>query len=107
MRLESVFYVFLFPRSWAKLFAFDHACRAGDYKLRPEDAISPDATIWWGAVTAPMGYRSAMGLVQYFLRRVHAAGAQSPEKSLPLCREIRKDREFPPALPADGYLSEL
>ena len=61
--------------------------------------------VYLGAVTMPMGYKNAMGLVQYLHRRMLVQGLQSP-LGLPRSREIRKDRGVP-ALRAGSALQEV
>ena len=101
--LKGAFYLFKLPSSWAPLFAFDAAFSARDLQLGEEWGPGP---IYLGAITMPMGYKNAMGLVQYVHRRMLAADGRTTT-GLPRDREIRKDRAVPALVSGSRALRSL
>eukprot|EP00971_Amphidinium_carterae_P346582 6488142-Amphidinium_carterae.1 len=93
--LKAAFYVFRLPSQWKRLFTFAAEFSSSDFGLD-----GPVRPVWLGAVAIPMGWRNAVGVVQYLHRRL-LLGWCSPSRSvetsvgLPLAREARRDRPFP------------
>ena len=75
--MKGAFYLFKLPDSWAPLFAFNVCFRAKELGL--EEDKYKEGGVYLGAVTMPMGYLNAMGLVQYLHRRLLARGPQHPD----------------------------
>ena len=94
--MKGAFYLFKLPDSWAPLFAFNVCFSAEELGL--EEDKYKEGGVYLGAVTMPMGYLNAMGLVQYLHRRLLARGPQRPDGLL-RSREIRKDRPVPALRP--------
>jgi len=89
--LKGCFYIFRLPDEWAPWFAFDMVFTGAQLGISPSDEL-----FWLGAVTLPMGWKSAMGVAQYLHRRLLTrlgGGPQAP--LLPHDRELRKDRVAP------------
>ena len=93
LRLSGCFYVFRLQRDWGRVFAFD-ACFTAE-QLDVENEFPGATDLYLGATTMPMGYRNAMGLIQYGHRRAHRMQLQAGLRFLPLVREVRKDHAFP------------
>ena len=85
--LVCSFYLFKLPAGWSKYFCFSLPV-AGSVLGRPE------AQVWVGAAVIPMGWASAVGVMQHLHRSVllrpypGGAGYEALE-------EMRRDREFP------------
>ena len=62
--LRGAFYLFRLPKEWAPLFAFDLAFPA--WQLGFAGQHVPDLA----SVVIPVGWRNAMGIVQYLHRRL-------------------------------------
>jgi hypothetical protein len=83
--LRGAFYLFALPPAWAPLFAFNWPTRGERIGLDPGRVYYP------AAVTLPMGWLSAMGLMQAAHRNLVAGGLGNRVK-LDLRREIRRGR---------------
>ncbi|CAK0901035.1 unnamed protein product, partial [Prorocentrum cordatum] len=88
--LTGAFYPYRLPDAWAPLFAFDAVFDAASLGL----GVPFGGQVYLGAVAMPMGYKHAMGLVQYVHRRMLSEAGLGPSP-LPRGREVRKDRSVP------------
>eukprot|EP00971_Amphidinium_carterae_P232556 4614965-Amphidinium_carterae.1 len=92
--LKGCFYLLRLRSSWARLFAFD-------LKYTPAELDLPDTgetgPVYLGARVVPMGWKSAVGLVQYIHKRLLRESALPLQMgaSLPSHRELRADRPLP------------
>ena len=82
------FHLFRLPDSWSRYFAFNCAFKASDLGLEG------DKSVYIGSRVMPMGWCNSMGIVQYLHRRLLTKATGSPQ-SLPMKREVRKDKPFP------------
>ncbi|CAK0854449.1 unnamed protein product [Prorocentrum cordatum] len=98
--LKGCFYLFRLRRTWAPLFAFNWHYEASEL------GVPGHGRRWLASVNLPMGWKSAMGLVQY-LHRKPLMRTGAPSRALPVPRELRKDRAVPPLLPGGGDMSAL
>ena len=103
--LRGCFYLYSFPPSWAPLFCFNTPFAPQVLGLGPE--YSAEEVAYIGAVTAPMGYRNMMGIIQYLNRRVHLQRWPGAAAPFDPAREVRKDRSVPPFEASAGDLSKL
>ena len=90
--MKGCFYLFRLPAVWRRYFVMNTKFTAAELGLsgRAERAVYLASTV------VPMGWRNAMGLVQYLHRGMLVLGAGSPRcLALPLDREIRKDKPMP------------
>ena len=104
--LVAAFYLFGLPKAWSQLMAFNMPVKWHSL------GIDRDGTTMIGACVLPMGWSSAVGLMQHAHRRLALRDPLCGGAGLlPGC-EIRKDEEFP-ALECDGdaawslYLDDL
>ena len=67
--LEGCFYIFSLPTTWARVFCFDMLYAAEDLGLA--DTFGVGTLLYLGACTMPMGYKNAMGLIEYGHRRAY------------------------------------
>ena len=100
--LRGAFYLLSLPPQWAPVFAFNMAYRAGDLELAQYPA---DQELYLGATTLPMGWKHAMGVMQYLHRRLLAQGVEGLVAGLPRGREVRKDRVMPPLTSREEAMS--
>ena len=102
--MKGCFYLFSMPEAWSPYFAFRDSFRARDLELWH---LPPEEEIWLGSATVPMGWRNAMGLIQYAHRRAHLMPIPSGLAPLPQQREVRKDKPLPPTSLNASALQEI
>ena len=93
--LVSAFYLFALPKAWSQLMAFDMPVPWKDL------GFSREGSTRIGACVLPMGWSSAVGLMQHAHRRLALRSPLSGGAGLLPGLEIRKDEVFP-ALEVDG-----
>ena len=93
--LVSAFYLFALPKDWSQLMAFDMPVQWKDL------GFSREGSTRIGACVLPMGWSSAVGLMQHAHRRLALRSPLSGGAGLLPGLEIRKDEVFP-ALEVDG-----
>ena len=86
--LKCCFYMFGFPEEWWSHFVLNWSFKGSDF------GADHDEEVGLGLCVMPMGYKNAMTLVQYWHRKMIAA-VSKPSASLPLHREVHKDRAIP------------
>eukprot|EP00971_Amphidinium_carterae_P199677 3963137-Amphidinium_carterae.1 len=93
--LKGCFYLIALPSGWSRYFVFNMPLCADDLGLP-----GGRARRWVAARVVPMGWKGAVGLVQYLHRRMllHASRFLGPFQSVPgldVLRECRGDRSMP------------
>ena len=96
--MKGCFYLFKLPRAWRPYFVINSQFTSADL-----DLPGPSRPIYFSSAVIPMGWRNAMGLVQYLHRRALLVGAGRPSAGLPLDREMRKDKPLPVLAALEGY----
>eukprot|EP00971_Amphidinium_carterae_P327215 6458421-Amphidinium_carterae.2 len=97
--LKGCFYLVALEASWHSIFAFNAEFWAWDLGL--QDRFPENERIHVGAAVCPMGWKAAVGLIQYIHRRILGQPSSSyacdsiPSAGLPLQRELRADRCIP------------
>eukprot|EP00971_Amphidinium_carterae_P121152 2399643-Amphidinium_carterae.1 len=106
--LKGCFYLVKLEPQWHRVFAFNAEFWAWDLGLREQ--FPTNERIHLGSAVCPMGWKAAVGLIQYLHRRVLGAPAGTfasaciPNAGLPLNRELRADRCTP--MVSTGNLAE-
>jgi hypothetical protein len=98
--LQGCFYLFRLPPEWGGLFSFGHKRRG-----RELGKGGNDSEVWFhaAAITLPMGWRNAMGVVQHAHRCLMLRASEClvhPLEPLLPSQELRKDRQVPALVPA-------
>ena len=93
--LVAAFYLFALPKSWSQLMAFQLPVKWRSL------GFDKDGTTMVGACVLPMGWSSAVGLMQHAHRRIALRAFPGGGAGLLPGLEIRKDAVFPP-LDCDG-----
>ena len=93
--LVAAFYLFALPKSWSQLMAFQLPVKWSSL------GFDKEGTTMVGASVLPMGWSSAVGLMQHAHRRIALRGFPNGGAGLLPGLEIRKDAVFPP-LDCDG-----
>ena len=86
--LTAAFYLFRLPSSWHSLFAFEKTLRHCDLFEDSED----QSDVYLAATVMPMGWLSAVGILQHAHRRL---ATLVDGEGLPLLAEIRRDAPLP------------
>eukprot|EP00971_Amphidinium_carterae_P351971 6492369-Amphidinium_carterae.2 len=92
--LKGCFYLLGLRQGWARLFAFDLKYTPAELGLPDTGDVGP---VYLGARVVPMGWKSAVGLVQYIHKRLLRESALPLQlgAGLPSDRELRADRPLP------------
>jgi hypothetical protein len=98
--LQGCFYLFRLPLEWGGLFSFGHKRKGKELGKG-----GTDSEVWFhaAAITLPMGWRNAMGVVQHAHRCLMLRAAEClvhPLEPLLPSQELRKDRQVPALVPA-------
>ena len=93
--LVAAFYLFALPKAWSQLMAFQMPVKWTSLGFDKEGSTMV------GASVLPMGWSSAVGLMQHAHRRIALRSFPSGGAELLPGLEIRKDETFPP-LECDG-----
>ncbi len=83
--LRGCFYLFRFPPGWSRWLFLNLCVKRSDLGL------TGSGSVFLGCTVCPMGFKNAMGIVQYLHRRLLLLGTGGPP-SLPPDRELRRDR---------------
>ena len=96
--MKRCFYLFRLPRAWRPYSVINASFESDELGVQ-----GAQRNVFLTSGVIPMGWCSAMGLVQYLYRRILTLGTGSPSAGLLLDREIRKDKPLPVLAALAGY----